>query len=91
MVKLSFTTSTEPCSSTLEPSIVMVPVRLANVSVVVVLVVQLPETVVDRVVVVETGPTTVSFADTVEVVEPEHCLCAEQVCSVKLVEGIATE
>jgi hypothetical protein len=59
---------------------------------VVVFVVQLPETVVDRVVVVDTGPTTLSLADTVETVEPVHDrLWAAHVCIAMLVAGRVTE
>ena len=50
----------------------MVPAKSANVSVVVVLVVQPPDFVVERVVVVETGPVGLSLAETVTVLEVVH-------------------
>jgi hypothetical protein len=51
---------------------VIVPASSAKVSVVVVLVVQPPDLVVERVVVVETGPVGVSLADTVTVLADVH-------------------
>jgi hypothetical protein len=51
---------------------VMVPANSANVSVVVVLVVQPPDFVVERVVVVEAGPVGLSLAETVTVLEVVH-------------------
>lgn len=65
-------TSIEPVWSKLVPSIVIVPASSAKVSVVVVLVVQPPDFVVDRDVVVEIGPVGVSCADTVTVLEDVH-------------------
>jgi hypothetical protein len=56
------------------PSMVIVPARSANWSVVVVLVVQLPDLVVERVVDVEIGPVGLSLADTVTILEEQCCL-----------------
>ena len=56
------------------PSTVSVPARSANCSVVVVLVVQLPDFVVEREVVVETGPVGLSLAETVTVRDVQFCL-----------------
>jgi hypothetical protein len=64
--------SRKPSSSYVVDPIVIVPVRLTEVSSVVVLVVQSPDFVVDFVVVVETSFTVVSLADTVTSVDPEH-------------------
>src|SRR4249920_1411700 len=47
----------------------MVPARSTNLSVVVILMVQLPSLVVERMVVVETGPVGLSLADTVTVLD----------------------
>jgi hypothetical protein len=92
VVEVTLKMSRKPCSFTLEPSIVIVPVSSADVSVVVDLVVQLPETDVERVVVVVTAPTTVSCADTVAFVVPEHWrLCAAHVCIGISVEARVTE
>jgi hypothetical protein len=65
-------TSIDPVWSNVVPSIVIVPASSANVSVVVVLVVQPPDFVVERDVVVETGPVGVSCADTVTVLDDVH-------------------
>jgi hypothetical protein len=59
----------EPVSSRTVPSIVSVPASSANLSVVVVFVVQLPSLVVERVVVVVIGPVGLSLADTVTVLD----------------------
>jgi hypothetical protein len=84
--------SRKPSWARVEPSTVIEPARFAEVSVLVVFVVQLPETVVERVVVVVMSPTTVSLADTVDVVEPEHWrLWAAHVCIEKSVAGNVTE
>jgi hypothetical protein len=84
--------SRNPCSSLLEPLMVIVPVRLADVSVDVVLIVQVPETVVERVVVTETSPTTLSLAETVAFVEPEHWrLWAAHDCIEMVLEASVTE
>ena len=69
VVDVLVNTSIEPVWSNVVPSIVIVPARSAYVSVVVVLVVQPPDFVVDRVVVVEIGPVGVSCAETVTVLE----------------------
>ena len=92
MVKVTLKMSRKPSWLEVEPSIVIVPERLADVSVVVVLVVQLPETDVERVVVVVISPTTLSLAETVTFVEPVHWrLCAAHVCNGITVEPRVTE
>ena len=76
-------TSTKPVSSTVEPSIVSVPATSADWSVVVILVVQLPDLVVERVIVVEIGPVGLSLADTVTVlddVQVRRPHCSSGIC-----------
>jgi hypothetical protein len=65
-------TSRKPVSSRSAPSIVSVPARSANLSVVVVFVVQVPDFVIERDVVVVTGPVGLSVADTVTVLDGVH-------------------
>lgn len=72
----------KPVWSNVVPSIVIVPANSANLSVVVVLVVQFPDLVVERVTVVEIGPVGLSLADTVTVLD------AVQVRLLQLSSGI---
>ena len=65
-------TSTKPVWSIVAESIVIVPARSANCSSTVVLVVQPPDFVVERVVLVEIGPVGLSLAETVTVRDVEQ-------------------